>query len=408
MAIGPVIIREFIMLRRFFSSTAWLVAISLLTTSPALVAEEVLTIGSDAPALDVEHWVQDGNGKFKPVTKFAKGKVYVVEFWATWCGPCILSMPHLAELQKEYTPKGVQIVSISDEDLETVQKFLEREVQSKGKAAAKGEDDKEQAKDDKPKTYKELTSAYCLTTDPDRSAYADYMEAAGQGGIPTAFIVGKDQKIEWIGHPMSMDEVLADVVSGKWDREAFAKEFKAQQELDLLMNKVRVAMSAGNTKEALAAINAALENAKEGQMSEQLQIMRLQIQLNDKGSKDQLPEILAAAYKKYASQPQLINVIAWTVVEQIESGELKKDKALIDATRAAIEKVADQGTGDARANTLDTVAHVQFLSDDVDAAIKTETEAIEIASSQMKPQQKEYLKTLQEAKEKATKEKPAK
>ena len=43
-----------------------------------------LTIGSKAPALDVEHWVQNGEGKFKPVTKFENGKVYIVEFWATW------------------------------------------------------------------------------------------------------------------------------------------------------------------------------------------------------------------------------------------------------------------------------------------------------------------------------------
>lgn len=91
-------------------------------------SEELLTIGSDAPPLDVEHWVQNGNGKFKPVTKVQAGKVYVVEFWATWCGPCVQSMPHLAALQTEYASKGVQLISISDEDLETVEKFLEREV----------------------------------------------------------------------------------------------------------------------------------------------------------------------------------------------------------------------------------------------------------------------------------------
>ena len=96
-------------------------------------AADTLTIGSVAPELDIEHWVQNGNGRFKPVTKFEKDKVYVVEFWATWCGPCVASMPHLAELQKTYASKGVQIVSISNEDLETVVKFLDRPVSAKKK-----------------------------------------------------------------------------------------------------------------------------------------------------------------------------------------------------------------------------------------------------------------------------------
>ena len=97
----------------------------LVSFSPASArADDLLTIGSDAPALDVEHWVQSGEGKFGKVTKFEKDKVYVVEFWATWCGPCVASMPHIVETQKKYAEKGVQIVSISNEPKETVEEFL--------------------------------------------------------------------------------------------------------------------------------------------------------------------------------------------------------------------------------------------------------------------------------------------
>ena len=69
-------------------------------------ATKSLTIGSVAPPLDIEHWVQDGKGKFKPVTKFNKDSVYIVEFWATWCGPCIASMPHIVETQKKICRQG--------------------------------------------------------------------------------------------------------------------------------------------------------------------------------------------------------------------------------------------------------------------------------------------------------------
>ncbi len=181
---------------------------AVLMPRQSVKADDLLTVGSKAPSIDIEHWLSTGNGKFEPVKEFEPGKVYVLEFWATWCGPCVASMPHIAELQEKYADKGVQVISVSDEDLETVQGFLEKEVP--------GED----------KKFGELTSVYCLTTDPDGSTHKDFFEAAGQDGIPTAFIIGKDQKIEWIGHPMEMEEVLAKVIEGSWDREAFAQKIR--------------------------------------------------------------------------------------------------------------------------------------------------------------------------------------
>jgi hypothetical protein len=84
-------------------------------------------------------------------------------------------------------------------------------------------------KDKEPVTFGELTGQYCLTTDPDRSNHTNYMKAAGQNGIPCAFVVGKDGFIEWIGHPMSIDRPLANIIEGNWDRDAFAVEYKQGQ-----------------------------------------------------------------------------------------------------------------------------------------------------------------------------------
>ena len=95
-------------------------------------------------------------------------------------------------------------ISVSDEPLDTIEQFLE-------------------LKRDET-TFKELTSDYWLTTDPDGSVKQDYMRAAGQSGIPTAFIVGKTGEVEWIGHPMRIDEPVAQILDGTWDREAYEKE----------------------------------------------------------------------------------------------------------------------------------------------------------------------------------------
>ena len=94
---------------------------------------EGLTIGAKAPALDVDHWISNGSGKYPEVTEFEPGKVYVVEFWATWCIPCIRAMPHIIGLQEEYADQGVQFISISREKLETVSGFLQQEYGGPGK-----------------------------------------------------------------------------------------------------------------------------------------------------------------------------------------------------------------------------------------------------------------------------------
>jgi thiol-disulfide isomerase/thioredoxin len=159
-------------------------------------AEGRLAVGSKAPPIDIEHWLNK-----ERVPKFEMGKVYVVEFWATWCGPCVASMPHLKEVQERH-PEDLVIIAVSDEDPDTIDEFLQRERDGK--------------------TYREITDSYWLTTDPDGSVDADYMKASGMRGIPTAFVVGKTGEIEWIGHPREIDQPIARIISGTWNREAFA------------------------------------------------------------------------------------------------------------------------------------------------------------------------------------------
>src|SRR5690349_1288193 len=79
-------------------------------------AEPTLNIGDKAPTLEISEWVSLGKERFKPVKTFQPGKVYVVEFWATWCGPCIAMMPHIASMQEKYIDQGLQIVSVTDDE----------------------------------------------------------------------------------------------------------------------------------------------------------------------------------------------------------------------------------------------------------------------------------------------------
>jgi thiol-disulfide isomerase/thioredoxin len=344
-------------------------------------AADMLTIGSDAPALDIAHWVHDGNGKFKHVSKFEKGKVYVVEFWATWCGPCVQSMPHLAKLQTEYADKGVQLISISDEDLPTVEQFLDREVRR-----SKSDDP-----DAKTQTYRELTSVYCLTTDPDRSTAREYMEASGQGGIPTAFIVGKDSKVEWIGHPMEMDQPLAAVVADKWDRAAFLEEIKARQAAEEMFQEVGASIQRKDFEKAMTLIDQAMaKNPKDLQ----LKVLKLQV-LVIAEKPEPAKKYAQALFTELADRPDVVSGIAWHLYESGASGKLDIKELIPDtikATEAAIEKLEKE----AKASAMDTLAHLLALTGEKGKAIEIETKALELASPQDKAFMKQFLDELKQ------------
>ena len=78
-----------------------------------------LKVGDPAPALAPGKWL-----KGEPVKALEKGKIYVVEFWATWCSGCVAQIPHLNELTRKLKDRPVRFISVTDEDRDVISAFL--------------------------------------------------------------------------------------------------------------------------------------------------------------------------------------------------------------------------------------------------------------------------------------------
>jgi len=350
-----------------------LIATALIATLVGTGHGDELAVGSKAPALDIEHWLQtaDRDGDFKPITTLEAGTIYVIEFWATWCPPCRASMPHLAELQERFADERVTVVSVSDEDLETVEQFLE-------------------SKADGDRTYGEITAGYLLTTDPDGSVSEDYMRASGQRGIPTAFIVGRTGEIEWIGHPMRMDRPLAEIVAGTFDREAAAAAAREMEAMQDRLHEVVDLMQAGKAAEAVDLVDTWLAEVKNPEVRERLVAMRGQIALRA-GGKRSMTAFTDAVARAGDSAGEL-NELAWSVVQAIEAGTSAPDElmaAALQAAKRSVELEPDNGAH------LDTLAHLLALRGDLDAALAAQRQALEHAPAGARGQIHGYLDELE-------------
>lgn len=79
----------------------------------------------DREPIDVSATLKDLEGREVRIDDL-DDKVLFINLWATWCGPCRIEMPSMADLHHEFSSSGLQIVAISDEDPETVRQYLEQ------------------------------------------------------------------------------------------------------------------------------------------------------------------------------------------------------------------------------------------------------------------------------------------
>ncbi len=331
-----------------------LVVASLAMTTAISMAGN-LNVGDKAPSLKVTKWVK---GKKQTL---GNGNVTVVEFWATWCGPCKMSIPHLTELAHKYKKK-VNFVGVS---------IWEQKPEDYTKAV--------------PKFVKDFGTKmdYNVATEgPETFMAKNWMAAAGEDGIPTAFLIDKKGKIAWIGHPMDgLDEAIDGLLKGKLDvnkvrtARATAKaqqeaESKKQEEAAAVLQPVMKALQNHQFQAAADACdNIVKDKPNLKPILDQYKLVAL--------VQGKLPGIdtqIGVVSDQVGDNANMMNQIVWMVVE--------KDLGLApEAYKAAVtlaEKMMAKTPNDPM--NMDTYALSLWRSGDKEKALATQKKAVELAS----------------------------
>jgi len=106
----------------FLRGAIGVLVIALVYVLYGAIHEHVVVAGDKAP----DFTITTDSGRAVSIPNFG-GKLLVLNFWASWCGPCVEETPSLSAFSDEYRNKGVVVLGVSvDQDLGAYQKFVER------------------------------------------------------------------------------------------------------------------------------------------------------------------------------------------------------------------------------------------------------------------------------------------
>ncbi|MFQ5415403.1 MAG: redoxin family protein, partial [Phycisphaerae bacterium] len=318
------------------------VALLHVAVSAARAAAPV-QIGDPVPPLAFSKWIKGDKVDLDQV----KGKkVVLMEIWATWCQPCLISIPHLTKLQHKYKDDLV-IIGATEADprnsLGAVRRFVE------GQGANMG---------------------YTVAFDADGRTTRAYMRSASIPGIPYAFLIGKDGRLAWHGSPLDpesgMEAVLESLVAGTFD----ARDARDHEETMRELGSVGMLAQRGQWAEARDALRSVADRHPADETAIDWMCVVHVDQLKDR---DGLRAWARAHIDAHRGNARAMQRLALRL-SAIEDLSFSVPDLALEAAKAAY----DAGGG-ADFDAAATYARVLYMVGALDRAIKVQQEAVALA-----------------------------
>lgn len=321
----------------------FITAIIVITTSAAC-AFAGPQVGEKAPPIKIAKWVTQAPPAL-PGAAAAK-HVFIVEFWATWCGPCLKSIPHLAELQKKHKKDGLVVIGVSNEEPETIATFIE----------------------------KKMKMPYFVGADDEMATTTSWTKDIEY--IPYAFVVTRDGVIAWQGNPLdteNMDAAVEQVLAGKFDIEAAKAAATSNRKYEDLLSQLRPAEEAGDKEKFFELLDKMIALKPK----ELLPYMIKSQKLREFAMDDQIPGLSDQIFEAFKDSPGRLGEI---VGFELNRDFADRDPRLLFRCAKRIDELA----GGRDAESLHNLARVYCELGMIEKAVSTQKQAVAIASADMK------------------------